>query len=113
MKSDKPIRLKVTGGPMSWDTHIVDVETGREIAGVIAYSINARAGKEPATLSIELFGFDCDLEAQATAKRFGLPPVMIPDMILGRLLLRLMEVPVVVYAAPAAFVALGLSWVLA
>jgi len=104
--TDKPIRVRLIGGPMSWDTHVVDAETGREIAGVVACSFNLRAGKEPATLSIELFCFDCDIEAVATAKRFGLPPMMIPDMILGRFVLRLMQVPVVVYAAPAAFILL-------
>jgi len=104
--TDKPIRVRLIGGPESWDTHIVDAETGREIAGVVAYSINAKAGEVPATMTIELFGFDCDVAAEATAKRFGLPPLMIPDMILGRCLLRLMGVPVVVYAAPAAFILL-------
>lgn len=104
--TDKPIRVRIIGGAEAWNTHIVDAETGREVRGVVAYSINGKAGEVPATMSIELVEFDHDLEIEATAKRFKLRPAMVPDFILTNVVWRLRQAPVVVYAGPLAFILL-------
>lgn len=69
-----PIRVRIEGqGRNLRGWRIVDAETGRPIAGVVAVSITAgwRSDKA-ATATIELLEFDLDAEVEATAKRFGL-----------------------------------------
>lgn len=76
MKPDPtPLRLRIYGGPMPHDTHIVDAATGRELSGVVALTIRSDASSQsPAKCTLELVNVDFDLECKATAHRFGLPP---------------------------------------
>lgn len=41
--TDKPIRLRISGGPLTKDMRVVDDETGRPIEGVRAFEIRAVA----------------------------------------------------------------------
>ena len=80
MSEGRAIRVRIVGGPHSAMTRLIDVETGAELKGVVAFSINHEAGGLAngeamlgATLVL-LTDVEFNVEVLATARRFGVEP---------------------------------------